>query len=64
MRYNYAQFSRQIRREMSAADELYVRASTLRALGRSAEADRLEYQAERIDNRHAKKTYSTWLDGQ
>jgi hypothetical protein len=51
-----------MRREMSSADEMYARANTLRSQGRTAEANALELRAERIDNRHTRTTYSTWLD--
>ena len=59
---NFGMFRNQMRREMSSADEMYARANTLRSQGRTAEANALELRAERIDNRHTRTTYSTWLD--
>jgi hypothetical protein len=59
---NFGTFRNQMRREMSSADEMYARANTLRSQGRTAEANALELRAERIDNRHTRTTYSTWLD--
>lgn len=62
--YNYSTYRRQMQREMSSADDLWARANLLRSQGRHSEADRLEAQAERIDDRHASTNYSTWLNRQ
>ena len=62
--FSPSSFKSQIRREMSAADEMYVRANALRSQGRIAEANKLEMKAERIDERHTRTSYSTWLDAQ
>ena len=60
--YSFGTFRRTMAREMTSADDLYARANTLRAQGRAAEANRLESQAERVDNRHANTSYSSFLD--
>lgn len=62
--YSYSTYRRQIERAISSADDLWARANQLRSQGRHAEADRLEAQAERIDNRHANTNYSSWLNRQ
>jgi hypothetical protein len=53
-----------MRREMSEADSLYVRANELRAQGRTADADKLDRQAVQIDQRHYRTSYSSWLSAQ
>ena len=60
MQTNFATYRKNMRREMTSADNLYARANTLRTSGRTAEADELEAKAEHIDNRLAASTYSTW----
>lgn len=62
--YNYSTYRRQMQHERSSADDLWARANLLRSQGRHSEADRLETQAERIDDRHASTNYSTWLNRQ
>lgn len=64
MKYGFSEYRSQMQREMNSADNLWVHANRLRTVGKHAEADRLEAEAERIDNRHANSNYSTWLNRQ
>jgi len=62
--YDFGSYSRNMQNEMKSADDMWAQAHQLRAAGRNAEADRLETQAERMDNRHSNSNYSVWLDRQ